>query len=167
MQGHPDQGLRWTEPRAVTRLKARAMTLRQRLGLLAILTVVSAVWLVCEILPSSLFGWEALAAIALVIGWLWAYPVMWLNRNIHNMVSLTPDAILGPLGNHNYLFIAWGYVGTVEIDGKPFQVMVYKVHHLDEVLYGIGEEVDANAVAAFLKRKGVREPDGGTAPPRV
>ena len=153
-----DQEFYWHEPLAFSRARGRAEPVPNTLVLFAGFSLAFSVLLALVKFPSDLRSASLLAGIALTGAALFAFGLIPLASRMPNSVFIGSNRLV--LGKQVVWFkdIRYAAVGTTRISEEVFPVMSIWLLAGQSHVVGLGRKVDPAKLSAFLKTKGLHEP---------
>jgi hypothetical protein len=85
------------------------------------------------------------------------YPLLSFASRLPNDVLINSDRIIVGKEVIPLLQLTSAVVGTMEVRGRSFPVLAFRVNHGSSRVFGLSRRVDKVKLAAFFERAGVRE----------
>lgn len=158
MKLFPSHPFRWQEPWAFARAKAANSSSGSKPLLLLIFTVLLCIPLLLADLPDNAADVGLIAVFAVAGAFFVVFALIPLASRIPNTVIVARDRIIVGKESVPFSEIEHAVVGTAKIGEQKFPVISIRTRHGFVYLYGLGPKVNPQALADFLSKAGVREP---------
>jgi hypothetical protein len=153
-----NQRFHWTEPFAFARARARTSRSGNPFFLFVVLLLLFSLALLAVAVPDSAHDIVALIAVAVVGAFLIAFPGVWLFSRLPSSILVAKDRIAIGRTVIPMAQVQSAVVGTTKLEGIDHPVFTFRTTAGHGYLFGLGRKIDATALATFLQKLDVREP---------
>jgi hypothetical protein len=133
----------------------------------AILSILFAVPLFLARFPETAIDIGVVAGISVASALLASHVILPLASRLPNSVSVMTDSFVVGRQRLWFIEIEHAVVGSAVLGKRAFPVLSFRTKGGQNYLFGLSHKVEAQELADFLVRVGVREPHGGLSAPNA
>lgn len=152
-----DQRFYWIEPFAFAWARPDELTGGIRLAMSFFVFLMLAIGLCLVDMPRDASDVGLVVLFSGVGSLLLVYPLLSFATRLPNDVLIESDRIVVGKEVIPLLQLTSAVVGTMEVRGRSFPVLTFRVNHGSSRVFGLSRRVDKVKLAAFFERAGVRE----------